>query len=727
MKEAVTAEELDSTLRSKISKIEDGFKKLFSLSKSIIKKSENADEVQSDGLDTAADSGSLSKDDEAIAQQMSGKMIDYFNKVKTSSSKVKKALAEVTDFDFDIGSDDKIKPVEDWLQGMKSKLDAAGGEHNRKAIFDKVKSDIKQKSPEAYEYFFNESNTQSPAPESTSPNDTQEGQPKKDPNKELNINENKLFSTIDFHSYKFAVDEVAGTQSSGEESSGGKDNQVNPNKDKEEKENKIKEHTEKLVKSLYLTQDILSSLEVSVKSYLAKINLRSKVGEILKDLPTFVVNSTSLKPPVDNAAKSAYKYISEKIPNGKQKIVFDMLPNVFESVSKLIPDDLIIDIEKSSNEDIKHFISTNDIYVKPILEKVVLAVLKSVHSATKANYSKLAITSVLSDIYKKFAQLTTKITGSYDLEDVVAAMLIGGEKDKFFEHVYSYITNTMDSDVRTASDVMDKILDDTSSDPDLLRKYFQAYTEGVDCLLTEFVNSIGIPAATVADALGSNYISQENMEKMSAGIKEFVERGATLEEQRAIKQFIDQYQISPELAYKLVCAESSGEFIRMSAGIMLRELFANVSDSDIELMAADEVTISSIATHINDQIQKLDNKYSLSEMTIEKFGTINITIVDENGGKKEVSNKDEEFDLDLSADEPETDAESDSEDAGGTDLNAEIDKAVKESESISSGGEGDIFTSDTAEEPKADQEPVAKEEPAAEPAKEPSRLEKAFL
>jgi len=650
--DTIVTAELDSTIKAKIKKIESGFKHIFKVSKSIVKKSNEV---------TDQDQNSLSAEEQSVAQQMSAKMLDYFNKTKSAST-VKKAELDIGNFSE--GSSDKMKSVEEWIKGVKEKLDSSGSNLDRGKIFNKVMEDIKTKSPEAYDFYF--SNNKGTETESSENNlfSNDSEQPKKDPSKELNINENKLFSGIDIANIKIAMPQPEEVQESNSR--------------------------------VFLQDNVIEFIIAAYKSFLSNSEMRSKI-RFPKSVVEYIKRQTqqSALNGVISSASNGYMNFISKSDNPAQlhSSIITHIDTYAEEAKVYLYDDLL----GSVSENIYEFVQNKEPEVKATMVEVAKYFITLIHTHAKKPATK-AIQNALNSIFNKFAQLTTRITGGYDLEDIVAAMLVGGEKDKFFHQVYSYIVNSMESNTRIASDVMDKIVDDAFNDEDLLRKYFKAYTEGVECLLTDFVNQSGIPADTMASVLRNNYISDDTLAKMSEGINNFVERGATLEEQRAVKQFIDQYQISPELAYKLVRTSSKSEFIRMSAAVLIKHTFANVDEGDYKYISEDVDVVKSVLGHLNTEIQKLDPKYAVSGMEIDKYGTINITIVDEGGNEKQVSNKDEDFDLDL---EDKSDNQEDSADESGdqeSDLNAEIDKAVQETASGLSGeGDegsvtGDVFT-----------------------------------
>ena len=650
--DTIVTAELDSTIKAKIKKIESGFKHIFKVSKSIVKKSNEV---------TDQDQNSLSAEEQSVAQQMSAKMLDYFNKTKSAST-VKKAELDIGNFSE--GSSDKMKSVEEWIKGVKEKLDSSGSNLDRGKIFNKVMEDIKTKSPEAYDFYF--SNNKGTETESSENNlfSNDSEQPKKDHSKELNINENKLFSGIDIANIKIAMPQPEEVQESNSR--------------------------------VFLQDNVIEFIIAAYKSFLSNSEMRSKI-RFPKSVVEYIKRQTqqSALNGVISSASNGYMNFISKSDNPAQlhSSIITHIDTYAEEAKVYLYDDLL----GSVSENIYEFVQNKEPEVKATMVEVAKYFITLIHTHTKKPATK-AIQNALNSIFNKFAQLTTRITGGYDLEDIVAAMLVGGEKDKFFHQVYSYIVNSMESNTRIASDVMDKIVDDAFNDEDLLRKYFKAYTEGVECLLTDFVNQSGIPADTMASVLRNNYISDDTLAKMSEGINNFVERGATLEEQRAVKQFIDQYQISPELAYKLVRTSSKSEFIRMSAAVLIKHTFANVDEGDYKYISEDVDVVKSVLGHLNTEIQKLDPKYAVSGMEIDKYGTINITIVDEGGNEKQVSNKDEDFDLDL---EDKSDNQEDSADESGdqeSDLNAEIDKAVQETASGLSGeGDegsvtGDVFT-----------------------------------
>lgn len=716
--DTIVTAELDSTIKAKIKKIESGFKHIFKVSKSIIKKSNEV---------TDQDQDTLSQEEQSVAQQMSAKMLDYFNKTKSAST-VKKAELDIGNFSE--GSSDKMKSVEEWIKGVKEKLDSSGSNLDRGKIFNKVMEDIKTKSPEAYDFYF--SNNKGTETESSENNlfSNDSEQPKKDPSKELNINENKLFSGIDIANIKIAMpqpDEIPGNES-----------------------------------KLYIQPEIIELIITAFKSILRDSNLRGKL-KFTDTVRKYMDPTKGLEPgkksmqksdvegKLKSAADGLAKFIAE---SGEPRRLFDTIITKKDTYAEESKEYIYQALLQSLSKEQQDFLTNDEKAIQAVKGNIVTAVkyiIEWIHAFAKPTLNKM-IGASLEAIFNKFAQLTTRITGDYDLEDIVAAMLVGGEKDRFFHQVYSYIVNSMESNTRIASDVMDKIVDDAFNDEDLLRKYFKAYTEGVECLLTDFVNQSGIPADTMASVLRNNYISDDTLAKMSEGINNFVERGATLEEQRAVKQFIDQYQISPELAYKLVRTSSKSEFIRMSAAVLIKHTFANVDEGDYKYISEDVDVVKSVLGHLNTEIQKLDPKYAVSGMEIDKYGTINITIVDEGGNEKQVSNKDEDFDLDL---EDKSDNPEDSADESGdqeSDLNAEIDKAVQETASGLSGegdegpATGDVFTGSTDDtqetdmsnsvfntdstgtEPEMGSEPAQSEQPSVETEnQESNRLKQLFV
>lgn len=653
--DTIKTAELDSTIKAKIKKIENGFKHIFKVSKSIIKKSNNS----------GTNDDSLSEEEQSIAQQMSAKMIDYYNKIKSAS--LKKSRIDLGDFGSK-SSGNGMEGVENWLVDIKKKIENSGSNLNREKIFNKVMEDIKVKSPEAYKYYFSDNDQKSNDKKDVEKSENNlfnkdSTKPKKDPNKELHINENKLFSNVDIANIKVAMlnmDEV--------------------------QQDKYK---------LYLQDFIVEFLIDIFKGILRDSRLRDKLrfpdtvkkyldGSGLAGNRNISVNKGILESNVKTAADRIVKFLQD-LPRAEElfNLFYSKKLDHANNAKSFIFDKL----KESVKDEYKDYLDNYKEDIENNIYNAVIYLIDLIHALAKPNLFRdiryRAVKGTLEEIFKKFSSLVTRIRGSYDLEDIIAAMLVGGKKDKFFNHVYSYITHSLESNVKIASDVMDKIIDEALNDEELLRKYFKAYTEGVECLLTDFVNQSGIPADTIASVLRNNYISDDILQRISEGIDNFVERGATLEEQRAIKQFIDQYQISPELAYKLVKASSKSEFIRMSAVILLNHIFAHVNKEDYKYIANDTDIVRSVLGHINSEIKKLDRKYSVSSMEIDRYGTINITIVDEGGNEKQVSNKDKDFDLDLEDSDENSDNESNSEkesDDEEIDINKEIEQAVKEAE-----------------------------------------------
>lgn len=549
----------------------------------------------------------LSKEEEEVAQDMTTRIQEYYNKHKNEIADPNTAPTVYSKF-------------LEWLKSVKTTLTPGSSSgaapavtasvkkaFNNNAIIEKVKSDLQAKDKAAYDFFFKAKGSSEPAPSNQLEN---AADPSKlnvqDMNLDLNQTENK--NPADTSQNPFGGESFAEDFNNTRIFSSEIDGQIYAHA-----LDPARQHIDassKEVKALvdkFVNDTINRISEVFYKAsqnpdYWNRLTKNpSDAGDSLVDslgnarLKTLDLLTDKL---IANVKK--YSGILSKITTDKSKInttvsayiktLFDIIQN---GLNQFVNGPY--SVETKLGHQVPQLHALVDAFKDSLYQKILNSFKSKIGSGKSADISNELVKSIYAEFENKFTTVVKNLDQSYDL-DVIVKAITGSNNARYnallARHIiacYSPEGSEMEMGATEPSMQSMETEEDSLVNSDLIEGYLQEEVDETN--VKEKVEELTYENELMKQIIDNKYLTEEYLRVMDEGMNSH------------IKVITGDEEVAQQVS---------------QAGIeLLTKLFSGVSKEELNELVSDLPSVQTICQYLNAEIQKIDTRFSMKELSVD--------------------------------------------------------------------------------------------------------------
>lgn len=223
------------------------------------------------------------------------------------------------------------------------------------------------------------------------------------------------------------------------------------------------------------------------------------------------------------------------------------------------------------------------------------------------------IYAVLDTYFDKFVYVASNLQSDCSVDELVYALTGNAPADPYTRLVSDFITYRI-ADTKKAEQLLEQIQPVIEQNPEMLKKFYNDYTENSAEKVQEFQSNTGLSDTIINSVLKDKLLDESSLKALrkniSDSVKNETENVDPEEKEEAAEQvedFVEDSGVTPEMTAVVVNSEIDK---------VVRQLFSEVSIEDQLRIASSEESMQKIFSHIDSEVKKIDKRYSKANIML---------------------------------------------------------------------------------------------------------------